>query len=196
MWPAQPQAGIHYWDTHTHALSRSLSLSLAHTHTVSTVHPLATTRGSVGNSPHTYYVCTRTHTETKHVHTYWKTQAGTQGTHTHTHCYHVCTALMLLSNLKSIQENKNSHNEKYTYLTQLHTVHLIIYFVLFFQCFLTFPSLLWRCFTPGSTDLFSNGNLLKLTFCCKADTFPLRLLHLKEQQWKTPQMKCFKSNIW
>ncbi len=35
MWPAQPQAGIHYWDTHTHihththSLSLPLSLSLA-----------------------------------------------------------------------------------------------------------------------------------------------------------------------
>lgn len=33
-------------------------------------------------------------------------------------------------------------------------------------------------------------NLLKLTFCCKADTIASQLLHLEEQQWKkTPRMK-------
>lgn len=50
--------------------------------------------------------------------------------------------------------------------------------------FLTLPSLEYRCFTPVSTDLFSNGNLFQLTFYCKADTAALQLLHLEEQQWK------------
>lgn len=46
MWPAQPQAGIHYGDTHTLALSPpSLSLSVKRTHIMSTLHPLATARG-------------------------------------------------------------------------------------------------------------------------------------------------------
>ena len=69
MWPAQPQAGIHYKDTHTHthahthahtltlclllSLSLSPSPSPTHPHTVSIVHPLATAQGSGGNSPHT-----------------------------------------------------------------------------------------------------------------------------------------------
>lgn len=66
MWPAQAQAGIHYWDTH--ALSLSLAPS-AHTHTVSTVHPLATTQGNVGKSPHTQHVHAHTDTDI-YVHTY------------------------------------------------------------------------------------------------------------------------------
>lgn len=64
-------------------------------------------------------------------------------------------------------------------------------FVLFFQ------SLLWRCFTPGSTDLFRNENLLKLTFCCKADTIALQLQYYtkRDNSGKTPHMKCLKWNI-
>ena len=64
MWPAQPQAGIRYWDTHTLSLSPLLSLSLSlslalspslsHRNKVSTVHPLATAQGSGGISPHTH----------------------------------------------------------------------------------------------------------------------------------------------
>lgn len=59
MWPAQPQAGIRYWDTDSlsKTLYPSLSLSLL-MHTMSTVHPLATAQGSGKSIPHTH---TRTH---------------------------------------------------------------------------------------------------------------------------------------